>query len=79
MRSLVSLIIAGLAIAAPAFAQDAAENPSTLPTVSYAQIADGRSDDLPKGFIQTYETEFGYSVSVGDIVAVNIPTGQVAP
>jgi hypothetical protein len=43
--------------------------------VRHADIADGRPSSMDKGFIQTYETAFGYSVSVGDKIAVNVPGG----
>lgn len=52
-----------------AFAQE------DLPIVSHSQIADGR-DGVEKGFLSGYETAYGYTVSVGDTIAVNVPTGS---
>jgi hypothetical protein len=48
-----------------------------LPIISHSQIADGRQG-LEKGFLSGYETAYGYTVSVGDVIAVNVPTGSAA-
>ena len=49
---------------------------SNLPTVRYSDIADGRPDSLEEAYIGAYETQYGYSVKIGDIVAVDRPTGS---
>lgn len=48
-----------------------------LPIISYSQIADGRQG-IEKGFLSGYETPYGYTVKIGDIIAVNVPSGTAA-
>jgi hypothetical protein len=43
--------------------------------VSHAEIADGRPSGMQKGFIRSYETHYGYSVSLGDLISVHVPGG----
>ena len=43
--------------------------------VRHSDIADVRPASMKPGFVGSYEAAAGYTVAVGDIVAVNVPTG----
>lgn len=51
-------------------------DPLTHAVVKYSDIADGRSATLEEGFIGAYETQFGYTIARGDVIAVHTPTGS---
>ncbi len=46
--------------------------------VRHSDIADGRPSDLSKGFTGAYETEFGYTIAVGDLLEVSQPGGYAS-
>ena len=43
--------------------------------IKHSDIADGRSKTLKPGFMNRYQTQFGYDVKVGDSISVNVAGG----
>ncbi|MEE2751872.1 MAG: hypothetical protein VX519_10610 [Myxococcota bacterium] len=71
---MISIVILSLVLSANSHAGEQITNH----VVKHADIADGRPSYIQKGFIKSYETQYGYSVSVGDTIAVHVPGGVAA-
>lgn len=50
----------------------------THPLVKHEDIADGRPDSLPEGFVQSYETGQGFTLDLGDTLTLGAPQGSSA-
>jgi hypothetical protein len=55
-----------------------ADETITHELVKHEDIANGRPENLKKGFVNTYEAQFGYSISVGDKISVHWPGGMAS-
>ena len=76
MRRGVQALLGLLSLVNPFNESAAAGNEIVHEVVRHSDIADGRPPSLKLGFIGSYETAYGYSVSIGDIIAVHMPGGS---